>query len=811
MPVTANPMDPRSDGPPPTLASRPLPRRVRRLLEAILELAAAHLDRVAEAALNEFEQQLFKLTEQAHTSDAQLAAFEALRTARRTRSDVSPRFMIGLEAALACLRDPPSSSHPLHIAHPGELALVTESEIDRSAVVREIANRAETRASLGLWLLGQRFGVIAGKPAFEPEALPIGPYRLCELFSEAGRSLELDERLRILLLRCFERAGMADYPAFVEAINALLIREEVLPRLTFVPMRIRAGDRRAPPADAPRRRTDDGTSRSPSGTPSATAGSAAGSPAAPLAASPERRNPSPAAGPLGQPQTHWLGEPMREQPTGEIRPEELFGLVRELLALRRQSTTNADQTVSAAQPRSERHVASREELNAVLGMLQQRSLPSANAAASAPTLRPVRKIKEDLLMQLRMQSPDGEAAQLPESESDTMDLVGMLFEHIMRDVRPNSPAAALLSRLQIPLLRLALDDPAFFVRSQHPARQMLNTIAETGAPWLGDDEADQNLVSKMQSLVDRAVKEFDGDPTVFESLQNDLGQQVQAAVRRAETAERRHVEAARGKERLAQSQQRASEVITERLRTQRVPSFVRTLLTQAWSDVLALTLLRSGEDSEDFGRQVAIAERLISAATAAPGSPDVLDEAESAAIEEDVARALGQVGYHDDDARAIARRLARANEPAPSEDDAASRTELALKMKARSRLGRDVTTQPTEQASTLALSDREREAMEHIKQLPFGTWFEFHLEPENRRVRRRMSWYSTITGHALFVNNRGQRIGEQSLDQLARELASGKASVVQAEKSTLIDRAWTTILGSLRTLVGQNGSTGGSA
>ena len=49
--------------------------------------------------------------------------------------------------------------------------------------------------------------------------------------------------------------------------------------------------------------------------------------------------------------------------------------------------------------------------------------------------------------------------------------------------------------------------------------------------------------------------------------------------------------------------------------------------------------------------------------------------------------ALGQVGYHGDEAAVIAQRLTSSK--GDDEDDPASRTELAMKLKARTRLGED--------------------------------------------------------------------------------------------------------------------------
>ncbi|WP_460891000.1 DUF1631 family protein, partial [Ramlibacter alkalitolerans] len=172
-----------------------------------------------------------------------------------------------------------------------------------------------------------------------------------------------------------------------------------------------------------------------------------------------------------------------------------------------------------------------------------------------------------------------------------------LFDELVKDVRPSSQASTLLTKLQVPLLRVALSDKRFFNDSHHPARQMLNAVAETGAYWLGDDDADGALVSKMQGLVDRTLRDFDGDMSLFESLLKDLSSHLQTIARKAEVAERRHVEAARGKERLAQARDRAADAVKEITEGSELPVFTRTLLNQAWTDVMALTSLRHGEDS----------------------------------------------------------------------------------------------------------------------------------------------------------------------------------------------------------------------
>ncbi|WP_152560480.1 DUF1631 family protein, partial [Arenimonas donghaensis] len=436
-----------------------------------------------------------------------------------------------------------------------------------------------------------------------------------------------------------------------------------------------------------------------------------------------------------------------------------------------------------------------------LGLLQKKP-PAPVMVNGKPAVRTVNHVKQDLLAQLRQTTPDGRPPSLPEEDSDAIDLVGMLFDHLMKDVRPNSPASNLLAKLQVPLLRVALTDKGFFTRQQHPARQMLNAIAETGAYWLGEDDADQQLVGKMQSVVDRTVREFDGDMGVFSNLLEDLSSHLHTVSRKAEVAEKRHVEAARGKERLALARDRAATVVEGMLKKQNLPRFTHTLLSQAWTDVMALTALRQGEDSDAWRQQLEIAERLVGVAKAGPGAAGI-PSSEAQALQQDIQGALTQVGYHDEEAAAIAQRLVDPQGGSAADDDsAASRTELTMRLKARARLGEDM--QESKKKKKVALSPEEQARLEQIKHLPFGSWFEFTLNQQGEKVRRRLSWFSTVTGHVLFVNHRGQKVGDHTLEGLARAMAQGQVKVVEEEKGTLIDRAWNTVMSALRSFAGQS-------
>ncbi|MGH8030762.1 MAG: DUF1631 family protein, partial [Arenimonas sp.] len=142
----------------PTLASRQLPRRVRELLEGILEFCSAEMDQGLVSSLNEFEQQLFKFAEQARSNMVQTRWLEAQRLVKRTRHDLVPRFLVALESELAGIRDDNQTRAAMIAAKPRlgmgmEMSLVGETEMDEASVLIEVSSRTELRNSLPLYLL----------------------------------------------------------------------------------------------------------------------------------------------------------------------------------------------------------------------------------------------------------------------------------------------------------------------------------------------------------------------------------------------------------------------------------------------------------------------------------------------------------------------------------------------------------------------------------------------------------------------------------------------------------------------------------
>ncbi len=765
----------------PTLASQALPRRVRELLKSVLKAMSPELERGVNNAIREFEQLLYRQIE--GTMDQALGAQWRLAQDKvaHSRADIVLNFMNALEAELANLQDPQIVRGQLQARHhrSDELALVNDLEIEETSALTDAATRAELQHSLQLFLLGQRFGVLAGRPAFDVETLPVGPQALCRSLRRTTEWLELEVQARLLFFRAFERQVMPLYGSLVELMNTELARGGVLRNLQYVPIRARRVEQK-PGAGWQQEITDQGLSL---------AGSSTERTARTMLRNRSGNFEGEASNAIPPELARQAAELLMSMARGhgDIANDQGYNLLRQLMSSRRQllGKLNPDRNRDS---REAPHVVGATDLQEALRGMQERPISPVIAHGRAAP-RNVGHLKQDMLALLRRISPNQEAPALSDEHNDALDLVGMLYDNLMRDVKPGSTAATLLSKMQVPLMRVALQDSGFFTRHEHPARQMLNTLAETSTQWLSDDDSD-GLAKQMHSIVDRAVHDYKGDPAVFNNVVQELIGHLQILSRKAEVSERRHVEAARGKEKLTLAREHAAQAVEALIKGQKLPRFTRTMLSQAWTDVMALTALRQGEDSLAWKRQLQVAERLIEISQQHEGShPDQLDPERG--LQREIEEGLTKVGYQGDDVPAIARRLVHPND----KDDTSSRTELTMRLKAQARLGEEL---PGKKGRRIPLTSAEESEMERIQQAPVGTWFEFVINPQGDRARRRLSWLSTATGDALFVNQRGQKNAEYTLDSLARLMAKGQVAIVEEDKTSAIDRAWENVLNALR-------------
>ncbi|WP_445144696.1 DUF1631 family protein [Dyella sp. Tek66A03] len=718
------------------------PPRARRLIEETHALCASWLESPLRLCLGDIEQRLYGLAERSRNHLEQQQHLFSRQQLQQQRVALERRFMHGVRTSFSKLgahavteEDSDALRRPL--------ALLDQTEHEQTVALNKMVARGEARNGTLLFELGYRFAVLVGQPPLEGDVLPLGPQALSCAFRDANTCMDLPVEHRLLMLQSFDNAVVQSLPSIYETVNEHLRSDGILPQLRAFPTapRVQLDRQRAPFAEQ-----------------------ASGTPA---------RN---QAAPSTVPPTATAGR------TDSIA---VLDNLREMLAQHRagQGALNYQAGARAASP---------EELQLALDALQLHVSDVTDHATRE--LHSAKALREELLTQLNAGRPAGASQMhLSDEQGDTVELVSMLFEQLGQQMQSGGNAHSLLGDLQLPLLRMAVADQGFFNQREHPARKLLSMVAEAANDWLDGPEADadRSLAAKLTQLVDRTRRE-PPSTGLYTSLIADIEHHLSLLNRKAQIAERRQVEAMQGRERLEQARHRAAELMSERFERCNPRGLLRTLLERAWSDVLALTLLRHGEDSEAFATRLRITDQLL-------GQQAVTDRP---LLQAEVESGLQQIGMHAEEAVQVAQRLLGIPQNTPVTSETTTTTELALKLKQRQRLGEHATTEapaPEPAARPVApLEPQTQRIHNRLRQLPFGSWFEF-IDPSNGQVtQRKLAWYSPVSGNSLFVTRRGIRGEEMSLEHLAHEMACGRAREMAPVRENLLDRAWQALTSHLR-------------
>ncbi|WP_267224633.1 DUF1631 family protein [Dyella silvae] len=715
--------------------------RARRLIEETHALSASWLETPLRLCLGDAEQRLYAQAERSRNHIEQQLCLFSRYVLQQQRDDLERRFDDGVSQYFSRLGTviPAETEHDA-LRRP--LELLDQTEHEQTAALDKLVARGEARYAMALFELGYRFAVLVGEPPLEGESLPLGPQALAIAFRDAVAPMDLPVEHRLLLLQSFDTSVVLSLATLYDTVNEHLRGDGILPQLRAFPIVPRSQVERQP-----RTANTEATSN------------------------------------VGQ-------HPAATSPASAPRSDNIAVLdnLREMLAQHRAGQ-------GALNYHSGGRAATSEELQLALDALQ---LHVSDVATQAQReLRSAQALRDELLTQLNTGKPAGSAqTHLSDEQGDTVELVAMLFEQLGHQMQRNSNAHSLLGDLQLPLLRMAVADQGFFNQQEHPARKLLSMVAEAANDWLDGPEGDvdRSLTAKLNQLVDRARRE-PPSTGLYTSLLADIEHHLGLLNRKAQIAERRQVEAMQGRERLEQARHRATELMTQRFATCNPRGLLRTLLERAWSDVLALTLLRHGEDSEAFTSRLRVTDQLL-------GQEPVSDRH---LLQAEVESGLQQIGMHTEEAVQVAQRLLGIQAQTPAATDAATTTELALKLKQRQRLGEHGSTEPAPAAPPpapppLAPESPEQRIYHRLRQLPFGTWFEF-IDPANGRVtQRKLAWYSPVNDHSLFVTRRGLRGDEVTLAQLAHEIACGRVREMPPVREGLFDRAWQALTNQLRQL-----------
>lgn len=435
-------------------------------------------------------------------------------------------------------------------------------------------------------------------------------------------------------------------------------------------------------------------------------------------------------------------------------------------------------------------------LASLLSVLEQRMQTSASAAkahsesASASALNqalerflervdqgqpmpPPRQFAAQLLAEARY--AEGGATATP-AHAASIDLVGRVFDGLLRSNQLPKATHLLFKPLQVPITRAVLDDPtALAAEARHPLRQTLDLLAEATKGWCPSADPENEALGQLQAMVDAIThaQERERQHAAVQALRRTLDAQN----RRSELSEQRAVEAAAGREQLASARKRVHQVIAARLSRTPAPSWVSHLVSRPWSNYLVLVLLRHGETSNHYREAVGFADILIWCTVAGEAQVERLRlRALVPVLEAQLRAGLASVAYHTaeidqlcDELNQFMRwRLGEVERPAFVDREVVAPYDTGP-IDLQSAISED---QPVAETLDAGLLYR-------IRSLQPGAWFEFGAPDDPAADRAKLSWISPASGRCLFVNRNGLSVGERRPEDLVDVLQQGLARILE--------------------------------
>lgn len=372
----------------------------------------------------------------------------------------------------------------------------------------------------------------------------------------------------------------------------------------------------------------------------------------------------------------------------------------------------------------------------------------------------------------------------------TVDIVATLFDFVFDDGEIADPIKALVARLQIPILKVAMLDKSFFSSKAHPARRLLDGISRAAArcgPAVGHDDL---LYGRVADIVDRLQSGFAQDASLFETLCDELNAFLEVQEDEADARAVRAAPLVAERERRELAAMAADEVLSRWLSAP-LPSAVADLLAHEWRALLVRHYLKGEDAAWDLGVSTA-AELVASTAPQLDAQGRKSLAGKLPTLVKNIHMGLDKIHVTTE------RRLALFDclfsiHAAVLRGAAPVVTTLWPKAQAAPEIVSE--TIETDEArvdciSLVGADDvpaevQDGEAQERVAELRRGDWVEF--KGDAGPVRYRLSWISPERGILLFTNPQSPRALSVAPAALALQIERGEAAIVPVEP--IFDRA----------------------
>ncbi len=396
---------------------------------------------------------------------------------------------------------------------------------------------------------------------------------------------------------------------------------------------------------------------------------------------------------------------------------------------------------------------------------------------------------------LRQMRDREQVRRAPELDRGTVDALAEVFDFVFADQTIPAQMKFVIGRLQIPVLKAAMIDRDFFLSAEHPARRLVDTLAQASIAWAPEKGEDDPLYTRIQYTVQRVLNEFENDLELFRDLLQRFNEFLFETEQQAQGRIEPAAEQERSGEAFDEALAHADEMVHNRIRalpkSRPLVNFLAPFLTRQWREVLAWAWLKSDASSLTWESALLTMDQLIWSTQPKTESEERL---KLVAVLPQLVRCLNEglddIAWNEPGRAKFTRRLIAAHTlairmtQAPSEDTASAALDEQNGQEAIQELDARLANQLSESRDTY---DAMAQAFMR------GMWFDFN-EDSGLQHRYKLSWVSPLRTRMLFTNREGVDAFVRSEREVAALLRHKRLRVI--DQTPIVARALGHILAS---------------
>lgn len=688
---------------------------------------------------------LYRLAENSTSNSRQTLFFDAMRGLRLFQEKAETAYLRLLQNTFTSFWEGRSSLSSFSSTSPVQdeaFSLVEKDELEEELAVTSMTSKAMGKYHRDLYALDKRFSHMLGVESIDDEENPAGPNALSQIFRVVLDDWDTEEVLaRIVVYKCFEKAVLFNLSDVYESMNHYLADKGVLPELSQQRFTGKARTR----AGAP-----DGYSASSAQSATDTS--------------------------MVDEDGFSAESPQEEEATPSL--QELWQYIQQLAS---QGGLNLPGGSVAGAADMHLPVLPKNHVMDALSNIQSAALSDLDLQ-NVEWAAVQERIRQQLSQTLCLDEAGNATHRFGESEQQTIDVIMMLFDHVLDDTNLPDAMRALIARLQIPVLKVAIADATFVDNQQHPARSLLNDLAAASVGWRDDgDRSEKSLYFNVKRAVDRIVHEYTEDVSLFEEVREDFGRFMEKRARLKKMLEDRLTQAISGEEKLEEAKQQVEMVLHE-LGVDYLPEAAREILEQPWKKLMTILLLREGEEGDNWLKSVNIAKML--SAFLGRNSGEIDRRKLLSGIPEMISglkKGFSYISFDQKKSTAMLNKLqgcfisALKHGGVPADQQSRQQTEGEV----------SEVSQPNETAEA-PVEDTHSISVRNMKE---GNWIRMQLDAEEEPLICKLVWRSKFTGTMVFVDGQGNKAGQMKETELASYFRDGSANFLEDAQAPLIDRA----------------------